>query len=121
MARYLAIIYGNQQTWSSFSEDEWRAAVAEQDAFNDKYRASGELVLTFGLSDEAGARTVRVRQGAVAVTDGPYLETKEYIASAFLLDCADLDRALQVASEIPYASANAVEVWPIMHGDGAAP
>ena len=118
MARFLAIIYGNQQTWSSFGEDEWRAGVAAQNAFNDKHKASGELVMSFGLSDETSARTVRVREGAIAVTDGPYLETKEYIASAFLLECPDLARATEVAGEIPYASVHAVEVWPIMHGDG---
>jgi hypothetical protein len=119
MARFLAIIYGSQQLWSSFSPEEWQAAIAAQDAFNDKYRRRGELVTAFGLDDESQARTVRVRAGAAAVTDGPYLETKEYIASAFVLECADVERALEVAAEIPYAAVNAVEVWPIRHGDGA--
>jgi hypothetical protein len=119
MARFLAIIYGNRRTWASFSTEESAAGVAAQDAFNAKYRATGELVASFGLSDETGARTVRVRRGAVAVTDGPYLETKEYIASAFVFEVPDRNRALELASEMPDASIDAIEVWPIVHGDGA--
>jgi len=55
----------------------------------------------------------------VAVSEGPYLETKEHLASAYLLECVDLERAVQVASEIPWASVGAVELWPVTHGDGA--
>lgn len=119
MAKFLAIIYGNRDMWASYSAQEWAEAVAAQEAFNEKFRATGELAGAFGLADEGEARTVRVRRGAVAVTDGPYLETKEYIASAYVLECADRARALEVAAEIPFASERAVEVWPIAHGDGA--
>lgn len=119
MAKYLAIIYGNRETWASLPAEEWPSAIAAQEEFNARFRASGELTSTFGLADESQARTVRVRDGVAAVTDGPYLETKEYVASAFVLDCASGERALQVAAEIPFAAVNAVEVWPILHGDAA--
>ena len=52
------------------------------------------------------------------IADGPYLETKEYLSSYFLLDCESEERALDLAAEMPYASVNAVELWPVMH-DGA--
>jgi hypothetical protein len=56
-----------------------------------------------------------VRDGVLAVTDGPYLETKEYLASWSLVDVENEQRALEMAAEMPFASQNAVEVWPILH------
>jgi hypothetical protein len=49
------------------------------------------------------------------VTDGPYLETKEYMASFYLLDCESEERALAIAADMPFADAEPVEVWPVMH------
>jgi hypothetical protein len=56
-----------------------------------------------------------VREGVPAVTDGPYLESKEYLASWYMLDVPTEERALEIAAEIPFASVRAVEVWPITH------
>ena len=53
--------------------------------------------------------------GQPAVTDGPYLETKEYMASFYLLDCESEERALAIAADMPFADAEPVEVWPVMH------
>jgi hypothetical protein len=116
--RFLAIIYGNRDFWASIPPEEWPGAIAAQDAFNDKHRRSGELVASFGLADETQAKVVRVRAGAPVVTDGPYLETREYIASSWILDVPSLERALEIAADIPFAAKGAVEVWPIAHGDG---
>jgi hypothetical protein len=52
------------------------------------------------------------------VTDGPYVEAKEFVSSFWLLDAEDEARALAIAAEIPFASRNAVEVWPILHEAG---
>ncbi len=113
--KYLLMIYGNQEKWDSIPADEWPEAVARQDAFNRRYRETGELLGAYGLADAVNARLVRREGGAPAVTDGPYLETKEYMASFYLLDCESEERALQIAADIPSADQDAVEFWPILH------
>lgn len=116
--KYMAIIYGNKALWESFSGEQAAEAIAAQDAFNKRYAESGELLGAYGLGDELTARTVRVREGSPAVTDGPYIEAKEFVSSFCLLDCESEERALQLASEMPFASYNAVEVWPVLHEAG---
>ena len=113
--KYLMLIYGNQEKWASIPAGEWPEAIAKQDAFNRKYQASGEPVGAYGLADEVQAKLVRREADHQAVTDGPYLETKEYIASFYLLDCESEERALQIAAEMPWADAEPVEIWPILH------
>jgi hypothetical protein len=116
--KYMVIIYGNKDLWQSFPPEVAMAAIAQVDAFNTRYAASGELLSAYGLGDELTAKTVRVREGVPAVTDGPYLEAKEFVSSLFILDCEDEARALQIAAEYPFAAHNAVVVWPILHEAG---
>src|SRR5215471_19364225 len=79
--KYLLMIYGNQEKWESMPAEAWRDAIARQEAFNAKYRGTGELLGAYGLADAVNAKLVRRAEGVPAVTDGPYLETKEYLAS----------------------------------------
>jgi hypothetical protein len=113
--KYLLMMYGNQELWNSFTPQETAEAIAGQDAFNREYAATGELLGAYGLADAAAAKIVKVREGAATVTDGPYLETKEYMASFYLLDVENEERALELAAQIPFAAARSVELWPIMH------
>jgi hypothetical protein len=113
--KYLLLIYGNQEKWASIPAEAWPEAIAKQDAFNRKYQATGELIGAYGLADELGAKLVRRENGLPAVTDGPYLETKEYIASFYLLDCESEERALQIAADMPWADVEPVEFWPVPH------
>jgi hypothetical protein len=113
--KYITIIYGNKDLWSSFPPEELARAISEVDAFNKRYQETGELLAAYGLGDELTARTVRVRDGVPAVTDGPYIEAKEFVSSFFLLDVDSEARALEIAAEYPFAAHNAVEVWPILH------
>ena len=68
------------------------------------------------LQGGASAKTIR----ATGVTDGPYIEAKEFVSSFFLLDVDSEQRALDIAAEYPFAAHNAVEVWPILHESGEA-
>jgi hypothetical protein len=77
--KYLMLIYGNQEKWDSILAEDWPGAIAKQEAFNRKYAGTGELIGAYGLADAVNARLVRRQDGAPAVTDGPYLETKEYM------------------------------------------
>ena len=114
--KYLMMIYGNQEKWSSFKPEDWPAAIARQEAFNAKYAGTGELLGAYGLADAVNAKLVRrAKDGTPAVTDGPYLETKEYIASFYLLDCESEERARQIAADMPWADEEPAELWPILH------
>src|SRR3984885_14356416 len=116
--KYITIIYGNKDLWQSFAPDVTAKLIAEVDAFNRRYQQSGELLAAYGLGDELTAKTVRVRDGAPAVTDGPYIEAKEFVSSFFLLDCDSEARALEIVADYPFASHSAVEVWPVLHEAG---
>lgn len=113
--KYLLLIYGNQEKWASIPPETFQKEVAKQDAFNRKYQQTGELLGAYGLSDAVAARLVTRVNGAPATTDGPYLETKEYIASFYLLDVASDERALEIAADLPWADKDPVELWPILH------
>jgi hypothetical protein len=113
--KYLLMIYGNQEKWESFPAEEWPEAIARQEAFNARYRATGELLGAYGLADAVSAKLVRRRDGLPVVTDGPYLETKEYMASFYLLDCESEERAQQIAADMPFADTEPVELWPVLH------
>jgi hypothetical protein len=117
--KYLIMIYGNREVWDSFSAEEWAQIIAAHDAFNEEFRNTGELVGAYGLADMDQARTVRVRDEMPVVSDGPYLETKEHMASFYLLDVDSDERALEIAARLPSASLTAVEVWPVLHEAGA--
>ena len=117
--KYLLMIYGNREKWESRSAGAWPEAIARQEAFNAKYRETGELLGAYGLADAVNAKLVRRAEGLPAVTDGPYLETKEYLASFWLLDCEGEERALQIAADMPFADQEPVEVWPVLHESAA--
>jgi hypothetical protein len=113
--KYLMLIYGNQEKWESVPAEDWPKEIAKQDAWNKKYQETGELLGAYGLADAAAARLIRRKDGAPAVTDGPYLETKEYVASLYLVDVESEQRAYEIAAEMPWADSSPVEVWPVLH------
>jgi hypothetical protein len=113
--KYLMLIYGNAEKWASIPAETWPEQIAKQDAFNRKYQATGELIGAYGLADAAQAKLVRRENGLPAVTDGPYLEAKEYIASFYLLDCESQERAQQIAADMPWADEEPTELWPVLH------
>jgi len=117
--KYLLMIYGNQEKWESLSPESWPEVIAKHEVFNARYRETGELLGSYGLADAAQAKLVRRVEGLPAVTDGPYLETKEYLASFWLLDCDSEERAQQIAADLPFANVEPVELWPIMHESAA--
>src|SRR5580693_7996919 len=85
------------------------------DAFNKKYYETGELLGAYGVADAAATKLVRLADGQPAITDGPYLETKEYLASWYLIDVDSEQRAVEIAAALPSAVHQPTEVWPILH------
>src|SRR5690349_14120 len=117
--KYMLLIYGNEELWSSFPQEEFERVVTETEALHAELRASGEFIGAYGVADQEMAKTVHLADGVPVVTDGPYLEAKEYLASFDIVDCETLDRALEVAARVPFARLGRVEVRPLMHESGS--
>ena len=113
--KYMLLIYGNEALWESFPPEDFAQVVKETDALHKELRASGEFIGAYGVAEQQLAKTVRLEQGAPIVSDGPYIEAKEYIGSFDLIDCESLERALEIAAKVPFARMGSVEVRPIMH------
>ncbi|MCU1427187.1 MAG: YCII-related protein [Actinomycetia bacterium] len=112
--KYLLLIYGNEEIFGSFPEEEFQKVIGETNALQAELRASGEWIGAYGVADQVMAKTVRLRDGVPVVTDGPYLEAKEYIGSLDIIDCESLERALEIAARVPWARYGEVEVRPLM-------
>jgi len=104
--KYLCLVY---------LEQEKLHAVADTECFacGEGLRKSGVLLAAEPLEPIDTATTVRVRNGKVTVTDGPFAETKEQLAGFYLIDARDLNEALQVAAKIPPAREGSIEVRPV--------
>lgn len=113
--KYLLIIYGNKEKWEAFSPEEQATAIERYEAFADRYFDTGEMLGGYGLADSADATVLQEKAGVPVVTDGPYLESKEYMASFWMVDCASRERALEIAADMPYVDIAPVEVWPVEH------
>jgi hypothetical protein len=113
--KYMLLIYGNAELWESFPEEEMAVVIAETNALQAELRASGEFISAYGVADQDEAKTVRLVDGAPVVTDGPFLEAKEYLGSFDIVDCDSYERALEIAARVPFAKIGKVEVRPLMH------
>ncbi|HEY2791980.1 MAG TPA: YciI family protein [Micromonosporaceae bacterium] len=118
--KFLLIMHMNPAIWTALTPDEQAAVSSGHAAFIEEITASGEMITTQGLADPAQSAVVRVRGGQPAVTDGPYLEAKEYLGGFYLIDCESRDRAIELAAMIPDAAIDGlgIEVRPVMFADG---
>ncbi len=107
------LVYGNDEIWGSIPPAEFARFVADVDAFQQALRESGEFVAAEGL--ETRPVSVRRVEGEPIVTDGPYLEVKEYVGSYFMVDVAGEARALEIARGYPgVRHGGGLEMWPVM-------
>jgi hypothetical protein len=104
--KYLCLVYGEEKEIAAMPDDGCMA-------FDQALRGSGRCVASEALQPVRTAATVRVRNGKVSVTDGPFTETKEILAGFYLIEAADMNDAIQIASEIPPARIGSIEVRPI--------
>jgi hypothetical protein len=109
--KYMLLIY---MTENAMTEQERNDCYAESTGLARELHASGKFVAASPLQPVATARSVRVREGKRAVTDGPFAETREALGGYFLIDAKDLDDAIAVASRIPAARKGTVEIRPVM-------
>jgi hypothetical protein len=112
--RYLALIYEDEKVWEKMPKADAEKVFGEYFAFTDGIKKSGHLLGGEPLQPTNTATTVRVRNGKISTTDGPFAETKEQLGGYYLLEAKDLNDAIQVAAKIPGARFGSVEVRPIM-------
>jgi hypothetical protein len=103
--KYLCLVYLDQQSWSAVPDPECAQ-------YGKGLRDSGHWVTGSALQPTSTATTVRVRNGQVSVTDGPFAETKEQLAGFYLIEARDLNEAIALAAKIPPARAGSIEVRP---------
>jgi len=114
--KYLCLAYEEENVLNSLSRNEWDALRRETLSYVEELKTRGQLVSAEPLQSARTAATVRVRSGKLAVTDGPYAETKEQLGGFFLINARDLNDAIQVASKWPSARIGAIEVRPLEEG-----
>jgi hypothetical protein len=111
--KYLCLAYEEEATFKQMSSRDWDALRKETIAYVESLRTSGRLVLAQALQSARTAATVQVRNARTSVTDGPFAETKEQLGGFFLIEAADLNEAISVASKWPSARLGTIEVRPI--------
>lgn len=82
-------------------------------AFDQALRSAGRCVASEALQPVKTAKTVRVRQGKLSITDGPFTETKECLAGFYMVEAANIHEAVQIAKQIPPATVGSIEVRPV--------
>lgn len=114
--KYLCLAYEGESVLDALSPQEWRALRQETLDYVDELRQSGTLISTEPLQSVKTAATVRVRNGRLAVTDGPFAETKESLGGFFLIEARDLNDAIRIASRWPSVRLGSIEVRPVEPG-----
>jgi hypothetical protein len=109
--RYALLICVDEAEYAAMTPDEAEANSAAYFAFQEEVGSA--LLGGERLHPVADATTVRVRDGEVLTTDGPFAETKEQMGGFYLVDCKDLDEAIEMASKIPGAKHGSIEVRPV--------
>jgi hypothetical protein len=113
IVRYAMLICADENWVAGLSESEGQAMLAGYGRFMDEMNGRGVLQTGERLRPTSDATTVRVREGETLTTDGPFAETKEQVGGFYLVDCKDLDEAIEIAAKIPAAAHGSIEVRPI--------
>jgi hypothetical protein len=116
--KYMLLIYNNPDALQSMPEGELNAIMEDVGSIMAELSESGELVGGEALAHPSQTKTVRVRDGAVATTDGPFVEAKEQFAGTLMIDVESEARAVEIAARWPDARYCAMEVRAVMHGSG---
>ena len=116
--KYLCLIYDDEKQWERMTKEEAGKMFGEYGTFTNDVRASGHYIGGNALQPTATATTVRMRNGAISTTDGPFAETKEQLGGYYLIEARDLNEAIQIGARIPAAREGSIEIRPIMETGG---
>lgn len=111
--KYLCLVYCDEQEFNSLTPSQWKALNERCVECVASLQSSGHFIAGDALHPVATATSVRLRDGKVLITDGPFAETKEQLAGYYLLEARDLNEALLLAQKIPAASMGCIEVRPV--------
>ena len=117
--KYMLLIYDNAQSRETFLGEQGKDLMAEVDAIMKELTASGELVGGEALADPSNTKTIRLVDGAPAITDGPFAEAKEHLGGYLIVDCESVERAAEIARRWPSARFTPLEVRQLMDTSGA--
>jgi hypothetical protein len=115
--RYALLIYANEQDWATQTEEQSQAQFQGYMAFTKDIVDRGMQQAGEALQPTSTATTVRVKNGETVTTDGPFAETKEQLGGFYIVECRDLDEAIEVAARIPDARGGSIEVRPVLDTD----
>jgi hypothetical protein len=113
----MCVIYDEEAKIGAMSKEEGEAFMGEYFAFTDEIKKSGHYLGGEALQPVTTATTVRIRNGKLSTTDGPFAETKEQLGGFYLINARDLNEAIQIAAKIPSARMGTVEVRPVVEFD----
>ena len=111
--KYICLIYSDESQWPKLPQNAMEQMMSEYREFTNSIKASGHYVTGDRLQPTAAATTVRIRDGRLSATDGPFAETKEQLGGFYIVEARDLNEAVQIASRIPGARHGSIEVRPI--------
>ena len=111
MSEYVVLLYQDEKRMDEYTDAERSDLLARHGAFQEKHGA--KVIRGAALQRAANARTIAVGDGSLAVTDGPYVETKEALGGFYVIEAANLDEAIAIARDVP-APSGGVEVRPVM-------
>jgi hypothetical protein len=111
--KFMLMIYSDESMLQALPEGEFDTRMHSCIKHADDLRDAGRLLDTQQLEAPATAKSVRIRNNKVSVLDGPFAETKEYLGGFQLIEAADMDEAVRIASEIPWTKTGCVEIRPV--------
>ena len=111
--KYLCLVYHDEATVDALPAAEYDAIINDVLDYREELRRSGHYLASSPLQSVRTATTIRVRNGKVSLTDGPFAETREQLGGFYLIEARDLNDAIRVASRMPPARIGSIEVRPI--------
>jgi hypothetical protein len=119
--RFLCLVYHEEEKLAALSQSQMDSLVGACIGWVEELEKGGHHILSAGLQSVRSAATVRLRNGKLSTTDGPFAETKEYLGGFTLINANDFDQALQLAAKFPAAGIGSMEVRPVIEpGEEAA-
>jgi hypothetical protein len=112
--QYLLLIYRNEAQQGQMAPADYQKLLADYTAYTQSIVQSGHFKAGDGLQPTSTATTVRVREGKILTTDGPFAETREQLGGYYLVEAKDLNAAIELAARIPGARDGSIEVRPVM-------
>jgi hypothetical protein len=118
--RYMLLIVGDESRYADWSEEDMAAQMRLWDDYTKALVDAGAFVSGEGLQSSTTATTLQVKDGERLLTDGPFAETKEQVGGFYVIDCKDLDEAIDWAARLPSAASGGVcEIRPVMDYESA--